>query len=188
MYNMANRNIVLRREAMKVEEFDVIIEWKNVVRISLRFSLRYECFRISAPPTVSRKAIADFAYSSLPWMRKQIGRVSEKKDRENAADAQDLTEFRAMLERVIREREATMGLHADRYVLRRMTSQWGSANPAKSTITVNTRLAAYPEECTVYLITHELAHFVHRGHQREFWQLVERYFPDWRRVRKQLRD
>ena len=93
-----------------------------------------------------------------------------------------------MLERVIREREATMGLHADRYVLRRMTSQWGSANPAKSTITVNTRLAAYPEECTVYLITHELAHFVHRGHQRVFWQLVERYFPDWRRVRKQLRD
>ncbi len=188
MYNMANRNIVLRREAMKVEEFDVIIEWKNVVCVSLRFSWRYECFRISAPPTVSRKAIADFAYSSLPWMRKQIGRVSEKKDRENAADAQDLTEFRAMLERVIREREATMGLHADRYVLRRMTSQWGSANPAKSTITVNTRLAAYPEECTVYLITHELAHFVHRGHQREFWQLVERYFPDWRRVRKQLRD
>ena len=185
---MANRNIVFRREAMKVEEFDVIIEWKNVVRISLRLSRRYECFRISAPLSASRKTIADFAYSCLPWMRKQVCKVSEKKERENAAAEQDLTEFRAMLERVIREREATMGLHAERYVLRRMTSRWGSANPAKSTITVNTRLAAYPEECTVYLITHELAHFVHRGHQREFWELVERYFPDWRRVRKQLRD
>ena len=179
---------MFRREVMRVDEFDVIIEWKNVVRINLRFWRRYECFRFSAPLTASFKAIEDFACSCLPWMRKQIGKVSEKKERENAAAEQDLTKFRAMLERVIREREATMGLHADRYVLRRMTSQWGSANPAKSTITVNTRLAAYPEECTVYLITHELAHFVYRGHQREFWELVERYFPDWRRVRKQLRD
>ncbi|HBC20793.1 MAG TPA: hypothetical protein DC009_01570 [Porphyromonadaceae bacterium] len=185
---MANRNVVYRREAMRVGEFDVIIEWKDVVRMTLRFSRRCECFRISAPLTASRKTVEDFACSCLPWMRKQIGKVSEKKERENSAAVQDLTEFRAMLERVIREREAAMGLHAERYVLRRMTSQWGSANPAKSTITVNTRLAAYPEECTVYLITHELAHFVHRGHQREFWELVERYFPDWRRVRKQLRD
>lgn len=185
---MANRNVVYRREAMRVGEFDVIIEWKNVVRINLRFSRRYECFRISAPLTASCKAIEDFACSCLPWMRKQVGKLSEKKERENSVAVQDLTKFRAMLERVIREREAAMGLHAERYVLRRMTSQWGSANPAKSTITVNTRLAAYPEECTVYLITHELAHFVHRGHQREFWELVEQHFPDWRRVRKQLRD
>jgi hypothetical protein len=43
-----------------------------------------------------------------------------------------------------------------------------------------------PERGRRYLVLHELAHVKETNHTKRFWQLVERYEPDYRKIGKNL--
>ena len=84
--------------------------------------------------------------------------------------------------------EQTVRLRASRYTLRSMHSRWGSCNPKTGHITLNLELAALPEECLSYVLVHELSHLLYSGHGRDFWSHVERYVPEWKRIRRYMRE
>ena len=56
-----------------------------------------------------------------------------------------------------------------------MTARWGSCAPATGSISLSTRLAAFPDWVVDYVIVHELAHLDVAGHDERFWALVARY-------------
>lgn len=70
--------------------------------------------------------------------------------------------------------------------IRTMTSRWGSCQPRKGIITLNSRLIAAPRSCIEYVVLHEFAHFIHPNHSRQFWDLVTMMMPDWKMRRKEL--
>lgn len=72
-----------------------------------------------------------------------------------------------------------------RLTLRSMKSRWGSCAPAKGRITLNLRLMKKPFPCIEYVAAHELCHLLVAGHGPDFYRLLDRALPDWRR-RKQL--
>lgn len=74
--------------------------------------------------------------------------------------------------------EAT-GLGFKRMQIRRQRTRWGSCSPS-GTISLNACLMFQPAAVVNYLLVHELAHTRHLNHSRRFWQLVERFEPDWR--------
>jgi predicted metal-dependent hydrolase len=53
--------------------------------------------------------------------------------------------------------------------------RWGSCTPTDRTIRISSRLVGEPGWVLDYVIVHELAHLVVQGHDRAFWDLVERY-------------
>lgn len=63
--------------------------------------------------------------------------------------------------------------------LRVATSQWGSCS-SRGVIMLNTALLFLPERLLHYVIVHELAHCLVQGHDRRFWNIVERACPDYR--------
>ena len=65
-------------------------------------------------------------------------------------------------------------------------TRWGSLS-AKGLVSLNWRLLKAPPETIDYVICHELAHFRQRNHSPAFWQEVALLFPDWKRVRGELR-
>jgi hypothetical protein len=69
--------------------------------------------------------------------------------------------------------------------IRRMTSRWGSCQPYKGVITLNSRLIETPVSCIEYVVMHEFCHFIHPDHSRAFHALMTRLMPDWKQ-RKQL--
>lgn len=69
---------------------------------------------------------------------------------------------------------------------RRMTTRWGSCTMAKGTIRLNTELIHYPMECIEQVALHELCHFVHGNHSKDFYALLTRLMPDWRERTKIL--
>lgn len=71
--------------------------------------------------------------------------------------------------------------------IRNMKSRWGVCNRKNNNITLNLELFKYDIECLDYVIVHELSHFVEANHSKAFWQVVFKYFPDYKRVRKKLR-
>lgn len=68
--------------------------------------------------------------------------------------------------------------------IRRMTSRWGSCQPYKGVVTLNSRLIETPACCIEYVVTHEFCHFIHPDHSKAFHALMTRLMPDWK-IRKQ---
>lgn len=65
-------------------------------------------------------------------------------------------------------------------------SRWGSLSP-RGVVSLNWRLLKATREQIDYVICHELAHFRQRNHSQAFWREVEVLFPDWKRIRGELR-
>ena len=72
--------------------------------------------------------------------------------------------------------------------IRKMTSRWGVCNTKKHIITLNLELIHYNTECLDYVIVHELSHLIEGNHSRAFWQIVEKYYPNYKEIRKKLRN
>ena len=72
--------------------------------------------------------------------------------------------------------------------IRFMKTRWGVCNVKLKTITLNSKLIEYKLEALDYVIVHELSHLIHFNHSRDFWSLVEKYIPDYRKIRSYLKE
>ena len=72
--------------------------------------------------------------------------------------------------------------------IRKMTSRWGVCNRKSIRVTLNSELFKYGIEELDYVIIHELSHLVHFNHSKEFWNLVSKYCPNYKIVRKRLKE
>lgn len=95
-------------------------------------------------------------------------------------------QLRAALPALLERWEPLLKVTAKRIFVQRMKTKWGSANPARRTIRLNTSLAKKPLECLDYVVLHELAHFLAPRHDQRFIALLDRHMPHWRVVRERL--
>jgi predicted metal-dependent hydrolase len=71
-------------------------------------------------------------------------------------------------------------------VIRSMKSRWGSCS-RHGIITLSTELIKLPDIYIEYVIVHELCHLKHHNHGKEYYMLLSELFPDWKKIRKDLR-
>ena len=69
--------------------------------------------------------------------------------------------------------------------IRKMKTLWGSCNVHKKTITYNYKLIEKPMAAIEYVVLHEISHIPFPHHQKEFWNYIEKFMPDWK-LRKNL--
>jgi predicted metal-dependent hydrolase len=79
-----------------------------------------------------------------------------------------------------------MDLKYGRIAIKKTSSRWGSCS-SKRNLNFHYRLAFIDEKLMEYVVIHELSHLVHMNHSKEFWKLVERWCPEWKVRRKELR-
>ncbi len=77
------------------------------------------------------------------------------------------------------------GIEAPSMHLQHMSKRWGSYAPS-GRILLNPELVKAPTECIDYVILHELCHVKHRGHDKQFYKLLQRVAPDWLRLKYKL--
>lgn len=70
--------------------------------------------------------------------------------------------------------------------MRKMKTRWGSCSLATHSITYNYYLLQANPAYTEYVVFHELAHFIHPNHSKEFYEFIEKYMPDWQRRKEGL--
>lgn len=71
--------------------------------------------------------------------------------------------------------------------IRLMRARWGSCLKEKQTIILNSELIKAPKYCIQYVILHELIHFIHFNHNKEFYDFQTALMPDWK-IRKEILD
>ncbi|MBP3634944.1 MAG: M48 family metallopeptidase [Bacilli bacterium] len=73
-------------------------------------------------------------------------------------------------------------------VIRKMTTRWGVCNKNLEKVTLNYNLIYMDKKYLDYVIVHELSHFIHFNHSKNFWKLVEENEPNYKQIRKEMRN
>ena len=54
-------------------------------------------------------------------------------------------------------------------------------------MTLNSKLIEFDVSKIDYVIIHELCHIIHFNHSKEFWELVFKYCPNYKQIRKEMK-
>lgn len=110
--------------------------------------------------------------------------VDDRAKKENLLKKWELTLAKEVFTKVIDcfypEFEA-LGVAYPKLSIRTMTSRWGSCKPNGGKITLNLELLHKSKECLEYVVVHELAHFIHPNHSKDFWNFVGNMMPDYKK-------
>src|SRR5208337_5398436 len=71
--------------------------------------------------------------------------------------------------------------------IKSLRSRWGSCS-VRGQVNFAWNIILAPEPVLDYLVVHELCHLIHLNHSAEYWDLVEKFFPEHRERRKWLRE
>lgn len=105
------------------------------------------------------------------YVREMGAKVAAKEQRRRPSDV----DLHARARRLSRE---YLGGRAEPTSVRWVTNQrmrWGSCTPSEGTIRLSHRLQGMPPYVIDYVLCHELAHLLERGHGPRFWALLEAY-------------
>lgn len=80
-----------------------------------------------------------------------------------------------------------MNLHPKQVKLTAARTQWGSCT-VQGVVRLNWQLVTMPLQLIDYVVVHELAHLQEMNHSPAFWRVVETACPDYRELRKELRE
>lgn len=95
-------------------------------------------------------------------------------------------EIKAVMPSLLETWQEVVGVEADRIVVRRMKTKWGTCKQDSRTIWINPELAKKPPRCLEYILVHELTHLHERTHNERFVALMDEFMPDWRARRDEL--
>lgn len=95
-------------------------------------------------------------------------------------------QIKAAVPDMIAKWEPILGVSVSRFFVQQMKTKWGSCNPLKRTIRLNTELAKKPKECIEYIIVHEMVHLLEPTHNARFVALMDQFMPRWQYYRQQL--
>lgn len=70
-------------------------------------------------------------------------------------------------------------------ILRNLKKSWGNMR-GKKVLTLNKNLIKAPVECIDYVIIHELCHIQFPNHSSDFWHLLNRKIPIWKKLKHKL--
>lgn len=79
-----------------------------------------------------------------------------------------------------------MGVRPTRVKIGKAKKRFGSCS-SSGNLNFSCRVMAYSAKAVDYVVVHELSHLIHMNHSREFWRTVEKYMPDYKLVRDELK-
>lgn len=72
--------------------------------------------------------------------------------------------------------------------LRKMKSRWEACNYNTGKIILNKMLVSLPYELINYVIFHEFTHLIYPNHSKEFYNYLNNYLPNYKKIEKKLKN
>ena len=156
---------------------------------------------VSANSRVSKAFIDDIVLQKQEFIFRALEQYAQRQKKTPQVDKE--THKKQLLQKYPREyqRQVFQEICDETYVLfrkhryrvpnpelkiRYMTARWGSCQPEKGIITLNSQLIEKPRCCIEYVAVHEFAHFIHPNHSKDFYAVVESLMPDWKERKREL--
>ena len=78
------------------------------------------------------------------------------------------------------------GFEYNQVKIRDATTRYGSCMPTKKNLYFSSRLIMLPDNIIDAIIVHELCHMKYKNHNKEFYELVSKYIPNYKEIDKWL--
>ncbi len=95
--------------------------------------------------------------------------------------------LRELIPALIAKWEPEIGVTVVEWGIKKMKTRWGTCNTDARRIWLNLELAKKPPSCLEYILVHEMAHFLEHHHNERFRGLMDRFMPQWRLCRDELK-
>ncbi len=162
--------------------FEVIRRRVKYSRVEFKHS--GEGLRVIVPRSVNPlKVLEENRKSILKKYHKLIRQIKTAENMPMADWTDD--EFNAVISLYIERYSRQLKVKMTEIKFRKMKRRWGSCR-SDGIVTFNQCLQLVPEHLIAYIVFHELAHLVVRGHNRKFKTLIASEFPNHRQLDKEL--
>jgi predicted metal-dependent hydrolase len=114
----------------------------------------------------------------------------------DVAEMEERRKLRRLIQRLLDKWQPILGVQIDDWDLREMKRYWGSSRRAgcdafacrPGHIAFNTELAKLPRRYVEYLVVHELVHHLTDGHDKRFYDLMDKHLPGWRKLQARIEE
>lgn len=95
-------------------------------------------------------------------------------------------ELKKVLPKVMEEKCKLMNLSVNEYRIKNMKTRWGTCNITDRRIWINLQITKKSLDCLEYVVVHELAHLIEKNHNKKFYEIVGKFYPNWKNVELEL--
>lgn len=92
-----------------------------------------------------------------------------------------------LIKPMVEEKAKEMGKSPSSIRIGVFKSKWGSCHRIKKELTFNVELIRFPLECIEQVVIHEMVHLFVPNHGKDFYQMMEIYFPRYKEIKKKMR-
>lgn len=149
---------------------------------------------VRAPIFVSNRDIQKFIEDKSLWIEKTIEKVKMSNEQEKSMPkftAEEIHNLADKALKIIPKRveyyAKIMSVSYGRITIRNQVSRWGSCSQ-KGNLNFNCLLVLCPVDVLDYVIVHELCHLKEMNHSKNFWSLLEHFYPEYEQSKKWLKE
>lgn len=190
-------------------QYPVIVKRKKIMkRILFRYQEENKCFLVSAPYFASTKEISNGLEKFAPKMLEKAAQEKKSEDIDGIyifGEKRSLEEFSNLDEDKrdkylknlllgylllrVPEIEKEMSItDAYKIAVRDMSTRYGVNSKRTHKVTFALQLVHFSKPTIDGVIYHEMAHHYHFDHQAGFYELLKKHSPDYKNLRKRLRE
>ena len=93
--------------------------------------------------------------------------------------------FKDMVFLMVDDISRKFDVEVNRVKFRKMKTRWGSCS-SKGNLNFNYYLMFLPENLIEYIVYHELSHLLEMGHNKKFWKIISKRYPDYKEIEDEL--
>lgn len=169
-------------EIIRSDRKSVSIEIKRDSRVVVR-----------APKNMHYRDIEHLISLRQDWIEKNLKKLQSEQELSSSENLthEEIENLRKLARTDLTERAVyyseIMGVKFGRISIKTQKTLWGSCS-GQGNLNFNCILMLCPEEVRNYVVIHELCHLREMNHSKNFWNLVEKYCPDYKAHRAWLKN
>ena len=147
------------------KNYDVQVEYKNIKAPELNLRENYK-IEIILPAKYKKVGNEQILKMSIEKMYEQIANTE--------------------IEDIMEKTRKMLGIAPEDYEIRKMEKTLGKCEDGK--ITIAPELMQYKREVIEYVVAHEFCHLKYKTHGKRFYQIIEKYIPEYRKYDREIQE